>query len=169
MGENLSLPERYSVRTPMQWSDEENAGFSTAPEAQLVRPLVSGGDFGYQQVNVAAQQRESQSFLNWMKRLIHIRRDCPEIGWGPSDILDTGLPSVLVHRCQWQDGAIIAAHNLAEKPATFGLDFHQNGEVHLVELFGDHSYDPPKDSAKLELAPYGCRWFRVTGKLTRQP
>jgi maltose alpha-D-glucosyltransferase/alpha-amylase len=169
MGENLALPERYSVRTPMQWSDEPNAGFSTAPEAKLVRPIVAGGEFGYKRVNVAALQRESQSFLNWIKRLIHIRRDCPEIGWGTCEILDPGLPSVFAHRCDWQDGTMVALHNLADRPATASLDFAQSNGMHLVELFGDQTYEPVNDASAIDLGAYGCRWFRVAGKLRRPP
>jgi maltose alpha-D-glucosyltransferase/alpha-amylase len=169
MGEDLSLPERYSVRTPMQWSDEPNAGFSSTPRERLIRPVVSRGEFGYEKVNVAAQQRDSQSFMNWMKRLIHIRRDCPEIGWGACTILDTGQPGVFAHRCDWQDGAIIAVHNLASKPTTARLNVDQGHGTHLVELFGNHSYESPTDSSSIELTPYGCRWFRVAGKTGRQP
>jgi maltose alpha-D-glucosyltransferase/alpha-amylase len=169
MGEDLSLPERFSVRTPMQWSDEKNGGFSTAAKAELVRPVIAGGDFGYKQVNVASQLRESQSFMNWMKRLIHVRRDCPEIGWGKCQILDAGHSSVFAHRCEWQDGAIIALHNLAEDPAAARLELDQGGGIHLVELFGDHSYEAVNDPSAIDLDSYGCRWFRVTGTMGRQP
>jgi maltose alpha-D-glucosyltransferase/alpha-amylase len=169
MGEDLSLSERYSVRTPMQWSDEPNAGFSTAASDQLVRPVISDGDFSYKQINVAAQLRDSQSLMNWLKRLIHIRRDCPEIGWGKCDILDTNEPSVFAHRCEWNDGAIIALHNLADESTIARLEINADDGVHLVELFGDRSYEPINDITKIPLDSYGCRWFRVTGSAGRQP
>jgi maltose alpha-D-glucosyltransferase/alpha-amylase len=153
----------------MQWSEEKNGGFSTASEAQLVRPVISDGDFSYQRVNVAAQLRESQSFMNWMKRLIHIRRDCPEIGWGTCQILETREPAVFAHRCDWNGGAIIALHNLGEKPATARLNLDHGRGIHLVELFGDHSYESPSDPSTISLDSYGCRWFRVTGTAGRQP
>src|SRR6185295_17852458 len=80
MGEDLSLNERDSVRTPMQWADAKNGGFSPAPSNRLVLPAVRGGEFGYEKVNVAAQQRDPDSFLNWFERMTRLRRRSPEFG-----------------------------------------------------------------------------------------
>src|SRR4051794_22664078 len=66
MGDDLSLPERNAIRTPMQWSHEPGAGFSTAPVEELVRPVVRGGPYGHERVNVEAQRRDPGSMLNWM-------------------------------------------------------------------------------------------------------
>ena len=84
MGENLAVPGRLSVRTPMQWADERNAGFSTATPSRLARPVVEGR-FGPMAVNAADQRRDPDSLLNWMERLIRRRRECPEFGWGTAD------------------------------------------------------------------------------------
>src|ERR1051326_6430022 len=82
MGEDLRLKERNSIRTPMQWTDEENAGFSTARRNELFRPVITGGEFGYERVNVEAQQRDRESLLNFIERCIRARKQCREFGWG---------------------------------------------------------------------------------------
>ena len=97
MGENLALPDRDAIRTPMQWSDTDNAGFSTAPSEHLVVPVNLTGRFGARRVNVRAQQRDPDSLLRWFQQLIGAVRECPEIstghcrlfghGPGPSTIL----------------------------------------------------------------------------------
>lgn len=104
MGEDLSLDERNSTRTPMQWSDAPNGGFSTAPGEKLIRPVISEGQFGYAAVNVLDQRRDPKSLLNWRERAIRMRKECPEFGGGKWQILDTGKPPVFAHRCEWQKG-----------------------------------------------------------------
>src|SRR5437016_87463 len=89
MGDDLKLPERNPVRTPMQWSDELHGGFSTA--AKTILPVIDDGVWGYQRINVAAQQRDPDSMLNWTERMIRLRKECPEIGWGRCTILNTGM------------------------------------------------------------------------------
>jgi maltose alpha-D-glucosyltransferase / alpha-amylase len=81
MGDDLELEEREAVRTPMQWADEPNAGFSTAKET-AVHPVIDQGVWSYRHINVAAQRRDPDSFLNWTARMIRLRKECPEIGWG---------------------------------------------------------------------------------------
>ena len=82
MGDDLSLKERNSIRTPMQWSTEKNGGFSTAAPELLVRPVITEGKYGYKHLNVEMQQRNPDSFFNWIERAISIRKQCPEFGWG---------------------------------------------------------------------------------------
>lgn len=78
MGDNLDLPGRTSVRTPMQWTDDKSGGFSTAPADKLFRQPITKGPFGVKKINVEAQRHETDSLLNWMKRLIMMRKNCPE-------------------------------------------------------------------------------------------
>ena len=169
MGEDLSLPERPSVRTPMQWSDDQNGGFSSAPAADLVRPAITGGDYRYEQVNVADQQGDPGSFVNWMERAIRVRKECPEFGWGKCEVLETGQPSIFAHRCEWKDGAVIAPHNLGDEPAAARVDLNEREGEHLVELLGELGYERADFSQAVELAAFGCRWFRVCGSCWRQP
>ena len=121
MGEDLSLPERLGVRTPMQWCADKNAGFTPPKVRQPIRPVIADGDFGNEVINVADQQRDPQSLLNWMEHLLRVRKECPEFGWGTFTVLKTKPASVLAHRCEWKDGAVIAVHNFAKTKASASL------------------------------------------------
>jgi maltose alpha-D-glucosyltransferase/alpha-amylase len=164
MGDDLSLPERESVRTAMQWSTESNAGFSTAPPDRLARTVITEGPFGTGAgVDVENQQREAGSLLHWMERLVRTRKQCPEIGWGTWEILETGDPGVFAHRCTWSGGTVVAVHNLAGRPAAVRLDLKEQHEEKLVELLGDQPYKLVEVGAQIDLEPYGYRWFRIGG------
>jgi maltose alpha-D-glucosyltransferase/alpha-amylase len=167
MGDDLSLPERLGVRTPMQWSAEKNAGFTRPKVRQPIRPVIGDGDFGNEVINVADQQREPESLLNWMEHLLRIRRECPEFGWGTFAVLKTRPASVLAHRCEWKNGAVIAVHNLAKAKATVHVELGQ-GE-RLFELLGERRHKGVDDPRSVELDGYGYRWFRVSGKQWMQP
>lgn len=160
MGDDLSLQGRSSVRTVMQWSDEVNGGFSTAPSDQLAQPTIAQGDYSYKKVNVTAQQHDPDSLLNWMDRIIRVRKQCPEIGWGEWTILETDEPAIFAHSCEWQGKTVIALHNLANKPCAVSLK--GNNYTHLFELISDRQYDSRKeDFSSIPLSAYGYRWFRV--------
>jgi maltose alpha-D-glucosyltransferase / alpha-amylase len=162
MGDDLSLNERDSVRTPMQWSAEPNAGFSTARPSDLISPVVSKGQFDYRRLNVSAQRKDPDSLLNWLERAIRVRRENPEFGWGRVDIVDTGDPAVFGHRLEYDGGVILAVHNLADKGVKIKLDVSDYEGRRLVDLI-DHSEREPVDEQRheLDLEPYGFHWFRV--------
>lgn len=163
MGEDLRLHGRNAVRTPMQWSGEANGGFSSAPPAELVRPVVSDGPFGFQRINVAAQRGPTGSLLNVVQRMIGTRKECPELGWGDYQILDAGDPAVFAHRCDWRGGTVLAVHNLAPEPCVATLRLEKN-EAPVTELLADREYRPVERSPlRADLGPYGYRWFRVGG------
>jgi maltose alpha-D-glucosyltransferase/alpha-amylase len=163
MGENLAIPGRASVRSPMQWSNEKNAGFSTAAPEQLRRPIVESRRYGPAAVNVAAQREDEGSLLNWMERLIRRRRECPEIGWGAWRVLDTGAKAVLALRYDWEDRSVITVHNLSSEAcraelAPAGAPDWQG----LVHQFGRGDHELRKDGSLLvELDGYGSQWLRV--------
>ena len=161
MGDNLELNERNSVRTPMQWSGEPNGGFSTAPEEDLIRPLIKGEPYGFEQVNVADARLEPDSLLNWMERAVRTRRDLPEFGWGEARILDTGDPAVFAHLCTWRGGAVMAVHNFSEEARTVTLDLSEYDARKLIDLLGDKRYDDVGSSHEVALDGYGYRWFRL--------
>jgi maltose alpha-D-glucosyltransferase/alpha-amylase len=165
MGDDLSLEERNSVRTTMQWTPEENGGFSSAPAEKLVRPAIRQGRYGYPALNVRDQQRDADSFLNWMERLVRVRRECPEWGWGAWRMLETGEPSVFAHRCEWRGGVVIAVHNLADHPRDVTLTVEEPEAEHLVDLLGDRRYEPVDGGFhRVQLEGFGYRWFRVDGR-----
>jgi maltose alpha-D-glucosyltransferase/alpha-amylase len=160
MAENLDLEGRVSVRSPMRWSRERHAGFSTAPEgAKLVRAL------GADDVDVAQQRRDSGSLLSWMERLIRRRRESPELGWGRATVLDAGRSAVFAHRCDWAGSTIVALHNLGARPVTARLEL---GPETLVDLF-DYDELVPKRTGRVEipLGRYGHRWLALRGEGAR--
>lgn len=163
MGDDLSLKGRDPVRTPMQWSDGKNGGFSLADAGQLIRPVLDEGAYAYQRVNVAEQRRKPDSLLSWMQALIRTRRECPEIGRGKFRLLPVAEPSVLAHRYDWSGGAVLILHNFASKPVVVQLNECQEADEHLIDLFGEERYRAVSCEEPLELGPYGYRWLRVNG------
>ena len=115
MGDDLTLAERLSVRTPMQWDSTKNAGFSTAKKT--FRPVISMGDYAYQKVNVAAELKDHQSLLNFIKKLIAIRKSIPEIGTSDWQILKLKNDAILAIEYQTPSGKIITVHNFGNKAA----------------------------------------------------
>jgi maltose alpha-D-glucosyltransferase / alpha-amylase len=161
MGEDLSLDEREAVRTPMQWTEEPHGGFTRARKPLL--PVVDDPIFGYRRVNVNAQRRNPDSFLNWLARLIRTRKECIEIAWGECDVLEVDARSVLVLRCQFRESAIVTLHNFGDVARTVRLRLKDHpGAAHLVDLIADeHSQADSHGTHEIALEGYGFRWFRV--------
>ncbi|MDB5648927.1 MAG: trehalose synthase [Hyphomicrobiales bacterium] len=165
MGDDLSLPERNCARTPMQWSDEPRGGF-TKSEKKLAVPVISGGAYGYEHLNAAQQRRDPDSMLNWIERIIRMRKEVPEIGWGDFRVVETGEQSVFAMRYDWRDNAVLFVHNLSEgaQEITFRLGKADTSDSLLVNLFSDdHSHADERGRHKLLLEAYAYRWYRVGG------
>jgi len=162
MGENLAMEGRNAVRTPMQWTRGPNGGFSTADPEQLAA-AVTDGDLGPDKINVADQMRDPDSLLAWMKLLTQRYRECPELSFGTCTVLEHDAPTVLAHRSDFEGGTIIALHNFAGEAAELTLAVAGTGVgVRMVDLLADGSVDVTEDgTARLQVAPYGCRWLRV--------
>ena len=163
MAENLAIEGRLSVRTPMQWSDEKNAGFSTAAPSRLRRPVVEGR-FGPLAVNAAAQRREPDSLLSWMERLIRRRRETPELAWGTWQVLETDVDAVLAHRCDWEGRSVVAVHNLGADPCVVRVELGDvPGAAALDDLLDERPALDEIDGTSLELklGGYGYRWYRI--------
>jgi maltose alpha-D-glucosyltransferase/alpha-amylase len=165
MAENVAIDGRYSVRSPMQWSDEPKGGFSTAEET--VRPLVEEGPFGFREVNVARQRRDPHALLNWMERLIRRRRECPELGWGDWSLLPAGDSAVFAHRVDWDGSTVVAVHNLGARDARAQLELGEVGA--LVDLFEQEEHQADSGRLDLALRPYDARWFRFRRPGQRLP
>jgi maltose alpha-D-glucosyltransferase / alpha-amylase len=161
MGDDLSLPERECARTAMQWSGAGNGGFTTAKKSKT--PLISGGAFGYQHVNVAAQRRDPESLLNWFERIIRMRKEVPEIGFGRPSLLDAGDPAVLAIRYDGEAGVVVFLHNLSEqaREVTFRTGPKAAGERLVNLLSEDHSVAGDDGRHTVLLEDYGYRWFRL--------
>lgn len=159
MGEDLSLDERHSVRTTMQWSSEKNGGFS-ASDGKIALPVIEDGPFGYSKVNVHSQMRNPRSLLNWFERAISVRKECREFGFGDFEVLGTGNTAVAAWCCHWQNGHAIAVHNFSNKRQQISLSSKKAWQQHLVECFSDKSYKTFVPGEKMEIGPFGYRWFR---------
>jgi maltose alpha-D-glucosyltransferase / alpha-amylase len=164
MGDDLKLPERNCARTPMQWSTEPHAGFTKSDKPIL--PVIDKGPFGYEHVNAAEQRRDPNSMLNWTERIIRMRKEVPEVGWGDFQVLRTGTPSVFAIRYDWRNNSVLFVHNLDAKPREIAFSTEVEGEKGrlLVNLLTDeHSRAADDGKHHLLLDAYGYRWYRVGG------
>jgi maltose alpha-D-glucosyltransferase/alpha-amylase len=162
MGENLALKERDAVRTPMQWSNERHAGFSTAE--RLVSPVISKGLYGCEQVNVEAQRRDPKSLLNWMVRMIRLRKELPEIGWGTCEILNTGCDSVLGLLYTWQATQLVILHNFDDQPHEVRIRVPDAKKDVLADLIAnEESRARANGEHRIAIGELGYKWYRVGG------
>jgi maltose alpha-D-glucosyltransferase / alpha-amylase len=160
MGENLRLKERMAIRTPMQWTDEPHAGFT--PAERPVVPPVDRGLYAYEAVNVESQRRDPDSLLRWMIRMIRLRKECPEIGWGEWRIVRTNRTAVLAMLYEWRDRRLLCVHNLAHAPCEARLKLDVDRGDRLVNLIeDDEAIADDRGVHHLELEPYAYRWYRV--------
>jgi len=167
MGDDLKLPERNCARTPMQWSDEPHGGFTKSDKPQL--PVISGGPYGYEHINAAIQRRHPDSLLNWTERIIRMRKEVPEVGWGDFAVIPTRDPAVLVMRYDWRNNSVLFVHNLDAKPREVAFevglegDNAEHGKLLVNLLAEDHSRAGEDGKHHLVIEAYGYRWYRVGG------
>jgi maltose alpha-D-glucosyltransferase/alpha-amylase len=170
MGENLDVPGRMAVRTPMQWSDERGAGFSTAPPRRLPAPVVEG-EYGPLAVNVTGQRRDAGSLLNWFERLIRRRRETPELGLGQWSVIANDEPGVLAHRCDWDGSTVVAVHNFGAEPCRLDLPLAGLDDAIAAHDLLDGEGERPLDGSVLPvtLDGYGYQWHRIRRDGQRLP
>jgi maltose alpha-D-glucosyltransferase / alpha-amylase len=164
MGDDLSLPERECARTPMQWSTEPHGGFTKSPKPAV--PVISGGPYGFERVNVASQRRDPGSLLNWTERMIRMRREVPEISWGDFTVLRIARNDVLGLRYDWRNNAVVCLHNFSAAACTveFSSGPGDPAQNVLVNLLSDeHSQADSSGRHSVVLEPYGYRWYRLGG------
>jgi maltose alpha-D-glucosyltransferase/alpha-amylase len=162
MGDDLSLPERNAARTPMQWSTEANGGFTHARKAVL--PVVSSGPYAYEKINAADQRRDPQSFLNWTERMIRMRKEVPELGWGEFSLLDVGEPGILAIRYDWRNASVLTLHNLRDAALEIELSLDRGDGRRLSNLLtGHHSEADRRGRHRIVMEPYGYHWYRLGG------
>ncbi|MFG3144174.1 alpha-amylase family protein [Streptomyces sp. NPDC048243] len=163
MGENLSAEGRQAVRTPMQWTPETGAGFSTADPEKFPNPLADGA-FTPRKVNVYDQSRDPGSLLSRIRLFVERYREAPELAWGEYRVLDTGERAVLAHLSNTTDGSVLALHNFAGQTVTARLRLPDSTPgTRFTDLLDDHhaALTIPDDGVlPVELPPYGYRWLR---------
>ncbi|MGH9228202.1 MAG: maltose alpha-D-glucosyltransferase [Acidimicrobiales bacterium] len=167
MGDNIYLGDRDGVRTPMQWSPDRNAGFSTADFAQLFLPPLMDPVYGYQAVNVEQQRRDSSSFLHWLRRIISVRRQHPVLAVGQFEMLHAQNPSVLAYlrRGIGDDGEediVLCVNNLSRFPQPCELMLEQLAGKVPIELTGRVPFPPIGELPYfVTLAGHGFYWFEL--------
>ena len=163
MGDNLDLPERNCARTPMQWSAEPHGGFTKSDRTN--NPVIDEGPYGYQRINAAIQRRHPDSFLNWTERIVRMRKEVPEIGWGDFAVLNVRDPAVLAMRYDWRNNSVVFLHNLHDEPREVVLDvgLEDQGKMLVNLLAEDHSKAEDSGKHRIVLEGYGYRWYRVGG------
>jgi trehalose synthase len=162
MGENLAVEGRMAVRTPMQWTDGKNGGFSPAAPSKLPVAVVEGG-YAPEHVNAEAQRRDPDSLHAFVSMLVRRYRECPELGWGAFAVLEQPHAQVLAHSVTWDDACLVALHNLSAEPVAVPFQVSEAGPgTRLVDLLCDGA-TPVAENGKVEIAlpAYGFRWLRV--------
>jgi len=171
MGDNLFLGDRNGVRTPMQWSPDRNGGFSrVADPAQLYLPCIMDPVYGYTAVNVEAQQRSLPSLLNWMKRLISVRKSSKVFGRGTLTFIRPANRTVLAYVRQIEDEAILCVANISRAAQAVELDLSAwKGRVPL-EMLGRTNFPRIGELPYLiTLPPYGFFWFQLRADTESEP
>jgi maltose alpha-D-glucosyltransferase/alpha-amylase len=162
MGDNIYLGDRNGVRTPMQWTGDRNAGFSRADPARLFAPPIMDPVYGYQSINVEAQERAPFSLLNWMKRMIGLRKQFHVFGRGTLDFLPAENRKILAYVRAHGDDVVMCVANLARTVQPVELDLSRFKGMTPVEMLGLTEFprigDPPYF---LTLPGYTFYWFSL--------
>jgi maltose alpha-D-glucosyltransferase/alpha-amylase len=163
MGDNIYLGDRDAVRTPMQWSPDRNAGFSTCDPARLYLPVLMDAVYGYQALNVEAEMRQTDSLLWWTKRMVDIRKRHPVFGLGTYEELGASNPSVLAYVREFGDDKVLCVANLSRFPQPVELDLRRFAGYRPVEMTGEVSFPNIGDLPYLLTLPgHGHFWFALT-------
>ncbi len=162
MGDNIYLGDRNSVRTPMQWTGDRNGGFSRADAARLYAPLITDPVYGFAAVNVEAQERSPFSLLNWMKRLIGLRKQHPVFGRGALELVASPNRKVLAYVRRDETDTILCIANLSRTVQPVELDLSRFRGMVPVEMIGQTEFPRIGDQPYfLSLGAYGFNWFRL--------
>ncbi|MGB6537278.1 MAG: maltose alpha-D-glucosyltransferase, partial [Xanthobacteraceae bacterium] len=169
MGDNIHLGDRSGVRTPMQWSPDRNGGFSRADPAALVLPPIMDPLYGFGAVNVEAQIRDSHSVLNWMRRMLAVRRRHPAFGRGTLTFLYPKNRKILAFLREFESETLLCVANLSHSHQAVELDLSTfTGRV-PVELNAGTPFPPIGElTYLLTLPPFGFYWFAL-GKASDWP
>ncbi|MFC4171474.1 maltose alpha-D-glucosyltransferase [Microvirga sp. GCM10011540] len=170
MGDNIYLGDRDGVRTPMQWSPDRNGGFSRSDPARLFLPAIQDPIYGFNAVNVEAQLRSSGSLLNWMRRLIAIRRNHDVFGRGGLRFLYPSNRKVLAYIRETEEESILCVVNVSRSPQAVELDLSEHKGCTPTELTGGSAFPPIGDLPYLLTLPaYGFYWFQLTAAPADRP
>jgi maltose alpha-D-glucosyltransferase/alpha-amylase len=162
MGDNIYLGDRNGIRTPMQWSGDRNAGFSRSNPQRLFLPVITDPEYHFEAVNVEAQQRNPQSFLWWMKRLIAQRKRFPVLGVGAVEFLHPENRKVLAFVRESADDRLLVVANLSRFVQCAELDLTRFKGTAPVEVFGQTRFPViSEEPYLLTLAPHTFYWLQL--------
>ena len=162
MGDNLYLGDRNGVRTPMQWDSNRNAGFSRADPARLYSPIIMDPLYGYQAVNVEAEESDSASLLHWIRNMVRLRKMFKVFGRGTIEFLSPSNHKVLAYVRRYENDLILCVANLSRNAQPCELDLSVfNGQT-PVEMLGYTEFPAIGELPYfLTLGPYGFYWFEL--------
>jgi maltose alpha-D-glucosyltransferase/alpha-amylase len=166
MGDNIYLGDRNGVRTPMQWNGDRNAGFSRATPAKLYSPVIMDPVWGYEAVNVEAQQGDPSSLLSWVRNMIALRKLFPVFGRGRLEFLNPSNRKVLAYLRRDDEQQVLCVANLSRFAQPVDLELPDLEGMIPVEMLGYVEFPPiGKQPYRLTLGPYGFFWL----EFHRQP
>jgi maltose alpha-D-glucosyltransferase/alpha-amylase len=164
MGDNIYLGDRNGVRTPMQWTADRNAGFSRANPARLYSPLIIDPIYGYEAINVEAQQSDSSSLLHWMRNMIALRKLFRVFGRGSLEFLSPENRKVLAYIRRYREEQVLCVANLSRFSQPVELDLSAMAGMTPVEMLGFTEFPAiSRAPYRLTLGPYGFFWFEMQG------
>jgi maltose alpha-D-glucosyltransferase/alpha-amylase len=168
MGDNIYLGDRNGVRTPMQWSVDRNAGFSTATPARLYSPVIMDPVWGYEAINVEAQQGDPSSLLNWMRNMIALRKLFQVFGRGTMEFLNPSNRKVLAYLRRYEDQQILCIANLSRFAQPVDLELAELAGMTPVEMLGYVQFPTiERQPYRLTLGPYDVLWLEIHGQPER--
>ncbi len=164
MGDNIYLGDRNGVRTPMQWNGDRNAGFSRANPAKLYSPVIMDPVWGYEAVNVEAQQSDPSSLLNWMRNMIALRKLFQVFGRGTLEFLDCQNRKVLAYLRRYEGEQVLCIANLSRFAQPVDLDLSGLAGMVPVEMLGYVEFPRiTKQPYRFTLGAYGFLWLELHG------
>ncbi|HZL57165.1 MAG TPA: maltose alpha-D-glucosyltransferase, partial [Bryobacteraceae bacterium] len=164
MGDNVYLGDRNGVRTPMQWNSDRNAGFSKANPAMLYSPVIMDPIWGYQALNVEAQEGDPSSLLNWMRNMIALRKLFRVFGRGTLRFLSPANRKILAYLRQLDNELVLCVTNLSRYAQPVDLDLSDLAGMTPVEMLGYVEFPPiGREPYRLTLGAYGFMWLELHG------
>ncbi|MFC6094687.1 alpha-glucosidase C-terminal domain-containing protein, partial [Saccharothrix lopnurensis] len=164
---NIWLGDRDAVRTPMQWTPDRNAGFSSCDPGRIYLPVIMDPVYGYQGLNVEAHLNNQSSLLNWTRRMIEVRKQHRAFADGDFTDLGGSNPSVLAYRRRYcrpdgREDVVVCVNNLSRFPQPVELDLSEHRGARPVELTGGVRFPRIGDlSYLLTLPGHGFYWFQL--------
>ncbi len=166
MGDNIYLGDRNGVRTPMQWNPDRNAGFSTAVPAKLYFPVIMDPIWGYQSINVEAQQSDQSSLLHWTRNMIALRKLFHVFGRGAQEFLNPENRKILAYIRHYEENGlsetVLCVANLSRFSQPVSLDLARFAGMIPVEMLGYVTFPTiTVQPYPLTLAPYSFLWLEL--------